>query len=142
MQDSTTLTQITDSTALVQVAKEAVATGGQNLYFLIACALLGAVYHFNSKAKRLMNQAGYVWDTGMFFKKEAPSIVSSLIIITVCVIAKESVTQLKYGSMVAGNWMYFTFFVIGYFGDSIVDKLFGGYEKKLEQDSKPDTDKP
>lgn len=125
-----------DTTAAIQIVQHAQGQQTVSVFLLLVSALLGATMHFIKKAKRLQNTAGAYFCIGDFFKKEVLSIFSSIVVIVAALICKENIAQLKIATMIAGGFMYPTFFGIGYFGDSVVDMIFGGYEKKLKDENK------
>jgi uncharacterized membrane protein len=126
-----TMEQTVDTTQLVEYVADAAKHGEVSLVLLAICGVLGAALHFFKKAKRLRKDPN--WDAAAFWKSETLSILCSLIVVAFALIAKENIQQLKIAGYVAGIFMYFTFFMIGYFGDSLVDYFLGGFEKKLEE---------
>lgn len=121
-----------DTTKLVQLIGQP-SIEEPNSVYLVLCALLGAAYHFSLKYKRLRQSAGMHFDSTDFWHSEISSIIASLLAILLAILCKEQITQLRVGSIVVGMFIYPTFAGIGYCGDSIVDKLMGGYEKKVKK---------
>lgn len=122
---------MTDSTQVIQIAKEAAKHAEPSLLMLCACLALGMAVHFVLKAKRLQKDANF--NAKDFWKTESLSIILSVLVSAFALICKENIAQLNAAGYLLGNFMYPTFFGIGYLGDSLIDKVMGGYEKKLEK---------
>lgn len=96
--------------------------------FLFALGVLGILIHNFIKMDELNRKADGEFKLGQFIKLERFSILISLSLVTVALIAKSEVAQLDR----VGKWLGLAFVAIGYMAQSIIYKFKGKAEKFLD----------
>jgi hypothetical protein len=93
--------------------------------FLLSVLLLGIFAHNLVKIDSINRKTNGEFKLGPFLRLEWPSILLSVIIGIVCLMAKHEIKELE----AAGKWLALSFFVIGYTAQSLLYKVMGKAEK-------------
>lgn len=99
-------------------------------YLLFGVGLLGILTHNLMKIDKLNRSANGKFNLRSFILLEWPSISISVIVLTVCLIARNEVKQLK----AIGDWLGLGFYAIGLAAQSIAYYIKGKAEKETKQD--------
>lgn len=97
---------------------------------LLGLGVFGILIHNLIKVDTINRQSDGNFDFKKFIKVEWPSILISLSVVCVCLIAKHEVQQLEE----VGKWLGLAFVTIGYTAQSIVYRYLGTAEKKIKGD--------
>lgn len=97
---------------------------------LFGLQLLGMLIHNLVKIREINAKTNGDFKAGLFFKMEWPSILISICIAIVAIIAKVEIKELDF----AGGYLGLGFVFIGYGGQSLLFKYFGRIEKKLNEE--------
>lgn len=100
-------------------------------FILFGCGLLGVLIHNLVKINQINRAENGNFKFWPFVKLEWPSILLSLCVIGVCLIAKHEVKQLEQ----VANWLALFFVFTGYASQSLVYAVLGKAEKKLLDDA-------
>lgn len=98
---------------------------------LILSLFLGFIVSIAIRVKKLQKQDGFNYSD--FFTKDAPSLIITICFCTICFISRQSVIELKVGSILIGKWMYLVFFALAMVADITTDKFTSGYEQYLDK---------
>ncbi len=105
---------------------------------LILLGFLGVLLHSLVELNKI-NKASLEGELklkiGRYFKSEVFSLIISLIVVIVCVIASQEIKQIQQ----VGNYLALAFVAIGYMGQSILVAIMGKAQKTIEDkiDNKP-----
>lgn len=97
-------------------------------YLLFVVGLLGILTHNLMKIDKLNRKTNGGFKIKTFIRLEWPSILISIIVVIVCLVARMEVKQLK----AIGNWLALGFFAIGLAAQSVAYFIKGKAEKNLE----------
>lgn len=100
---------------------------------LLACGLFGILVHNLIKINNVNKRTNGQFKPGYFFKMEWASILISISVVIVCLIARNEVKQLKE----VGNYLMLGFFFIGLGSQSIAYALSSRIEKKIAAENEP-----
>ena len=106
-----------------------------SIYLMAACAFLGMMAHLFGKIAKVNKISPEGVNLKEFFAKEWPYVGMSLCAIIISLIAQENVSRIHYAGVVAGEWMYLIFAIIGWASDSVIYTLLGRWEKKIIKDN-------
>lgn len=98
---------------------------------LLGLGVFGVLIHNLIKIDSINRQSEGHFNFKKFLTIEWPSILISLSVVCVCLIAKHEVKQLEE----VGKWLGLAFVTIGYTAQSIVYKYLGTAEKKIKGDA-------
>lgn len=105
---------------------------------LLGFGILGMLLYILRKVKKINDASVGNFNFGHFLKLEWPSILSSLIVIIICIIAKTEVARLE----AVSEYLGLGFVFIGYGGQSWIYSYLGKAEKKLNITEEDNTPKP
>lgn len=97
---------------------------------LAALGLFGILLHNLVKLNELNRKNEGNLNLGSYFKLEVFSILISICVVAISLIAKAEIKQLE----MAGQWLGLSFVAIGYMAQSIVVAIMGKAQKFIDKD--------
>lgn len=98
---------------------------------LLALGILGIFAHSLVELNKINKASAGNASIGQYLKLEKFSILVSLIVVIVCLIAKTEITQLEH----VGKWLGLAFVAIGYMGQSLLVWGMGKASKQIGGDT-------